>query len=329
MTSNGLYGVLIRLHVQTLFSKITMRLIDLLPLGKKIHTLRLKQSRFILRAIWYKKQINKLENNFDCDPLRPVIISYPKLYDKPFKPYLFCGLSVKQRFDYIISNYLYLKERFSDGFIQQLYVDSSINLCQFAFDDNKSFSVQLCYIAALGREGEVCISLLDEEQRRIYSLAFLFCKTNDHLQVIIGGIQGVNSTDIDKQKVIMKLTKNLHGLRPRSFLLVIVQFICDVLSVDKLSAVSTNIHISQCSHTKKGGGFKADYNVYWEEAGGKQVGQLYELPTTYEKRNLSEVKSNKRAMYIRRQNFLDQISISVANAIEAGFKPLSVVFSEE
>jgi len=297
-----------------------MKILEFLALGKKIHPLRIKRMRFILRGAVFFKQITELENVFDCDALRPVIMRHPKIYDKAFKPYLYCGLSIAKRFAFIKSNYLYLRDHFSADFIQRIYLGPSVALFHMDFSETEKLTLQVHYVPALGREGEICLALVDGATRRIYSLTFLFHQSDDCVQLVIGGIQGPNDYDMDKPETIRNLTKKMHGIRPRDFLIASIQYLCSALSVDELSAISTDNHVAQCSNTRKWGRFKADYSGYWEEAKGRRMGMLYDLPLNDQPKELSERPSRKRAMYARRQILLDRLERSISNAVRGGLR---------
>ena len=61
--------------------------------AKLCHSSKLKQIKFIIRAMLSFKNIEKLELFFQKNELSWLLEKHPKYMDKFFRPYLHCGLS--------------------------------------------------------------------------------------------------------------------------------------------------------------------------------------------------------------------------------------------
>ena len=98
----------------------------------------------------------------------------------------------------------------------------------------------------------------------------------------------------------------------------VFQCLAKGLNLDEIWAVTTNQHISRCSNLKRRHQFKMDYDYYWDEFSGiKNNNQYYNLPTTFQPKEMNEIKSNKRAMYVRRYNMVAQLEATILKSIQA------------
>ncbi len=60
-----------------------------------------------------------------------------------------------------------------------------------------------------------------------------------------------------------------------------------------------------------------DYNAFWSESGGQPESDgWYELPPTPVRRNIHEIKANKRSLYLRRYRLLDNLSLKIADTVK-------------
>lgn len=164
------------------------------------------------------------------------------------------------------------------------------------------------------REGELCLSLfLDGE--RIYTIAFTFSRTDQTLDVYIGGIQGRSIENITN--VYSDLTKSLFGCRPRDFLVTSLQVLSGILRVDRIFGIS-----DQCRHHRhryfgNAGDLKntSNYSEVWVERGGVLSSEdFYLLPLTYE-RNIQEIPVKKRGIYKKRYSMFAELHKSMSDSL--------------
>ncbi|MBB5518944.1 VirK/YbjX family protein [Amphiplicatus metriothermophilus] len=156
------------------------------------------------------------------------------------------------------------------------------------------------------REGQLTLNLFIGSFRA-YSLAFSFNRDADGTRaVFIGGLQGRNREDA--RDLYRDLTKALHGQRPRDFILELLRMLCRATGAERIYAVS-NAHRHQLHpFLNKKDPFTLDYDEIWRDRGGRAVDPVFfELDRDPPARDLAEVKPNKRSMYRKRAQFLDDV----------------------
>ena len=157
------------------------------------------------------------------------------------------------------------------------------------------------------REGLLVINLFALEVR-IYSLAFSFAFEEGRVIAHIGAIQGVDTEGI--QDDYKDLTKALHGMRPRDFLVEVFRIFCRCANVSRIYAVNDakRQHRSSYFGAAKSETLFMNYNHIWTERGGAQVSEdFFVLSMDTPMKSLEEIASKKRAMYRRRYELLQSI----------------------
>ena len=143
--------------------------------------------------------------------------------------------------------------------------------------------------------------LLDNKE--IYSIQFSFIEKSNLVEIYLCGIQSRNDVKNDELK---ELTKKMHGLRPRNFIIFVLRVIGLYFNISIIQAIKTNFHISNCSRVKKTGKFFANYNEYWEEEAGLENQKFYTLSTINRKKEMNEIPSKKRSLFKQRYQMLNQ-----------------------
>lgn len=161
------------------------------------------------------------------------------------------------------------------------------------------------------REGEIGLSLFLGIDR-IYTVMFLLLGTSANIKLVIGCVQGV---EIDQGKNFYKnLTRMLHGMRPRDFLLHLIKMISEELHCDEILGISDDAHRSNIWYSRA---FKhASYDPMWlEHCGKKTDGGFFSLAPRLVKRSELDLTARKRALYRRRYQFLDDIQVLLRGAV--------------
>ena len=154
------------------------------------------------------------------------------------------------------------------------------------------------------REGLFVLNLFAQETR-IYSVAFSFASEEGKVVAYVGALQGVDVEGIMND--YKDMTKTLHGMRPRDFLVELFRIFCRCIGVTKIYAVNDDKrqHRSSYFGTEKSEALFLNYNTVWEERGGEQSDEnFFELSIRTPMKSLDEVPSKKRAMYRRRYELL-------------------------
>jgi uncharacterized protein len=164
------------------------------------------------------------------------------------------------------------------------------------------------------REGGLTLNLF-LDSFRAYSVAFSLFRTGEgRLTATIGGIQGRNREDM--LDTYRELTRTLHGLRPRDFLIEALRILCRLLQVTDLHAVSEAARHHRHPYFKGGVPPGQNYDSIWPDRGGVPLGSdFYVLAVAPERRDLSDVKPGKRPMYRRRFEFLDSLEADIGSGL--------------
>lgn len=286
--------------------------ITLIQIAKKLNGSKIKKLKFILRGLLYRKDVIDLYNLFEKNSLKSIIKSQPDIYNKPFRSYLFCNIKIKNKFKYLKSHYQYISKILKPTAINDIYNTFDVSLLDFELENTGKIDIKLCYIGALGKEGELTL-LISLNSNDLYSIAFSFDESKNNLEFIIYGIQSRSFVD---PELIKQVTKKMHGVRPRNFLFFILRQICEVLNVKTIKAIRSNYHVANCSHVKKTGKFQADYDQYWEEENGIKGDKFYILPLKETRKTMEEIQSKKRSMYNKRYTMLDKHQIIIRTKIK-------------
>ena len=165
------------------------------------------------------------------------------------------------------------------------------------------------------REGLLTINLFIDSLR-VFSVSFSFFRDKDEkLHTIIGGVQG---RDIDDAlNIYRNLTKSLHGLRPRDFLLETLKVLTIIIGSNEILAVSENgryhHHPYFNKKTKKAG---INYDEIWLERGGFKIDDnFFKFNTEAARRDIESVRPNKRSMYRKRFELIDNIELRLRQDI--------------
>ena len=278
----------------------------LITISQYLETSFFKRLKFISRSIFFKQQINNLFDLLNQQDLDCLLSYHPEVLNKPFRSYQYCALSIGEKFKNIYSHYLFIKREFNPDAIQKIYAYSEITLLETMLTENL-LSLTLCYIGNLGKEGELTLMML-LDKKEIYSIQFSFVEINHQTEIYLGGIQSRNDVNSDELK---KLTKEMHGLRPRNFIIFTLRVIGAYFNISTIQAIKTNFHISNCSRVKKTGRFFANYNEYWEEEAGIENQKFYTLSTINRKKEMNDIPSKKRSLFKQRYQMLDQYEIEM------------------
>lgn len=162
----------------------------------------------------------------------------------------------------------------------------------------------------LMREGGTTISLFTGDTL-VFSLAFSLFRDADGARcAMIGGCQGRNIDGI--LDTYRSMTKALHGLRPRDFLLEAFGILCRIIDVKQVYAVSDAQRHRRHPFFNQTGDFPQDYDIAWQERSAVlNKDGLYEFPQVPARRSLDEIKAKKRSLYRKRYSFLDELEARV------------------
>jgi uncharacterized protein VirK/YbjX len=273
-------------------------------------------AKFVVRGLVNCRRTGEWFQILDSPNLRVAFESHPHILSKLQRPYLHRKLG-KRRIEALRGHYGFMQRRFSAEFIRDVFVGKGPLLTLLEFEGGRRYGLRLAYVEHLEKEGDLNLVLMDEDQEKVlFSISFCVVPTADGgEQVFVGGIQGWR--DPDAKARIVALTRAMHGLRPKAFLLVVLQFLTTAWGLNGLRAVSNEMHVFRHFHKRRH--INADYDTLWEDSGGVRDGdRMFTLPGMPIRRDPADIDRSKRSMYRKRYEFLDELfGLISANAIAA------------
>lgn len=157
------------------------------------------------------------------------------------------------------------------------------------------------------REGELAANLF-VGGLRAYSIVFSLDHVDGNRIMRIGCIQGCS--DAGAMELYRQLTKRLHGMRPRDFVVRVAQIIAAAAGARELHLVAdaTRIHRHPYFGRKDNAAFNSNYDRIWSEYGAvADTDGFFRLSADAQRKPIEQVDSGKRAMYRRRYALLDRV----------------------
>lgn len=261
------------------------------------------RGKFILRSLLYRRQLSKVFDLFQVSHLNALPASHPELLDKPMRPYCFAGSTPAQRADMLENHYRLLLESYPQ-LIDPLYLGEGIALGRYPLSGCR---IVLGYDGTFRREAELALSIIDSEGLRLYSCAFSLAGSADRLILMIGSMQGPEPAVENAQDRVRELTKEGHGLRPKSLLVQLVLQLAQSMGAAEVLAVRKRAHVFQAKRysSKQKANLQADYDELWQEFDAQDVDANFVALQAQPRKPLEEIVSRKRAMYRRRYEWLD------------------------
>jgi hypothetical protein len=242
----------------------------------------------------------------------------PQLYLKPFRVYMSIKWTKKQKIKVILDTYRFIMNR-GGTFMKVITSNADIEVVRFRINDDIEGVLTLGYDYKYRKEGELVFSFDCEQLGGIIaSAAFSFEEKEEGSWVCrIGCVQGHQKNTTYSSKAAQKL---LHGLRPKSLIVITVQEFSRQLGLTAVYGAGDAIQAyrrKHAIHIPWLHSIQFDYNEFWTESGGQPSDDgWYELPLTPIRKDMSEIKSHKRAYYTRRYSLLDDLSQKIADAVK-------------
>ena len=261
------------------------------------------RGKFVLRSLLYRRQLSKVFDLFQVSHLNALPASHPELLDKPMRPYCFAGSTPAQRADMLENHYRLLLESYPQ-LIDPLYLGEGIALGRYPLS---GCGIVLRYDGTFRREAELALSIVNGEGQRLYSCAFSLAGSVDRLILMIGSMQGPEPAVDNAQDRVRELTKEGHGLRPKSLLVQLVLQLAQAMGAAEVLAVRKRAHVFQAKRysSKQKANLQADYDELWQEFDARDVDANFVALQAQPRKPLEEIASKKRAMYRRRYEWFD------------------------
>jgi uncharacterized protein len=275
-----------------------------------------KYFKYILRYLknWYVNSdwvnyINKTEqhkrwkNHSGCD-----------FFSKMQYPYLSLHFNKKQQLNALKQHYDWVFLNFSEDFY---YNEVSLFSYNFIDNNNQPFLVEISldFKSPFEYEGEISFFMKVNGEIQ-YTLTFLSI-IDDHIpSLFIGGLQAgkPNVTNLEDLK---NLTKIMHGLRPKQFILHSLSIFASYMNIHQIIAISNENHIfskKQRRWSKKQ--IKTSLNNFWEDFDvQKNYSGNYIFTPLSSSIDFEKIVSKKRSQYRKRQLILTDLTQQIESNI--------------
>ncbi|HEY9123919.1 MAG TPA: DUF535 family protein [Bacteroidales bacterium] len=287
--------------------------------GKPQKYIRKQQLKIVYFTLLNPGFANAWFNFLKSSKFRHVFIHRRRLYVKPFRPYISIKWDKERKVNVILDTYRFLESK-GDVFRQFLTQKDGIVVAKLKFDNKYEGFIKLGYNYAIRKEGELALWLeCDKLGGRITSVVFsIEEKTKGQWVCLIGCIQGHKNKAVQDAFKVMQ--KSLYGLRPNSLIIYSAQELIRNMGFSAIYGIGNSIHISNQKHAvnfpwKRNITF--DYDNFWDEIGGRSINKdWFEIPLRPTRKNIQDIKSHKRSMYIKRYEMLDNLSQQITKLAE-------------
>lgn len=288
--------------------------ISLLKLASAIHqplTLsNLKRKAvFLATSRKYKAEITSFLNRMDVLDLKVT----SEMLGVLEWPYLHNQWDINAKLNKIALHY----ETLSSACPALMHINTLPRQKVMSFSDvSNAVSIEIDYAAWFTREGEIVINVFQSDLR-VASMAFLLGHHESDVVAYIGAVQGIHGgvPAEESLEIFKALTKDFFGLRPRSLLLEVLKVVATKLGAKKIFGISEQHrhHRHPYFLNDEKTVFKNDYNIFWEEHGGRfnhDIG-FYEISTAPAIKDLSEISSKKRSQYRKRYAIIESLENTI------------------
>lgn len=284
--------------------------------GKRILVKRL---RFLVRALHSFSIWQHWYMFLQSSPFGAIARYYPRLYEKPFRPYLHMDLTHTECHRILREHYLFLRRQAPAGFVAAILGNKPFLLNEDSVDDlREPLILNLTYAKHMQQEGELTLSIgrpdsvyMHAEHQWIASLTFVVQYGAAGWEILIGGVQGGHA---GKSKEDIKFATHVfHGLRPKHFLVYILREVAAAWGVSRIYAISDAAHcFMRRRYRDRVYKMKSSYDALWRDVGGRLAAHgFYLIPAGNPQRLIQTVPSRKRAQYLRRFAMLDSIKSEI------------------
>lgn len=254
---------------------------------------------------------------------------HPRILDKVLRPYLNALWTPQERASAVMRHYGWLRDTFSSGAVGQLY-QSPIELATWPGRDGaEQFSLRLGYNGSYEREGDLTLGLyrqgpgLATSPELLVALTFSVVAIAQRPVLCVGCVQARGDHPMLEQ--LKRVTKEMHGLRPKALLVDVVKFMArrwgmELYGVDPEAHPFTSLRY-RLSRRKRAAvsTMHAGYVALWQDHGGSRVpGGWYALPTATHARSAQDIPSHKRSMYAKRA----ELVANILSQLDAGLRSI-------
>lgn len=199
--------------------------------------------------------------------------------------------SIDQRLDALRSHYAFALARFPRELFDTLYRTRRVHVGRVPLRDGSGLHVILKAPRLRDREGEMSLSITDDDGLQISYAAITFI--DGGRTIAIGCLQGAGNHA--GREAVRDFTRRCHGLRPKNLLLSMIRSLAEAMGVERLLGIGIDAH-------PRSDKIKADYDAFWLEADAVAAEHgFYAMSPCEPVRNVADVESKRRAEFRRRE----------------------------
>jgi uncharacterized protein VirK/YbjX len=230
----------------------------------------------------------------------------PRMYAAVLRPYVNQRWSVAKRLGALEEHYLTIAEK---GRLLVFNENQYLDLIQLGAD-YLDLRVVVDKPRWMRGEGEIAVSLFCKNNR-IYTAMFLVTGNSENRKLVVGAVQGWGGAQA--KELYVELTRALHGMRPRDFLISTLKMIATNLGCAEIHGVSDASHRS--TQLFSGAVKESAYDAIWQDQGGQLNAEgFFVISTEIKQREAAEIPARKRAQYRRRYELIDDIQQKINNS---------------
>lgn len=272
---------------------------------------------FVARSLRHYRTADDWYAQLD-GPLRAVAMANPSLYRKIIRPYLVPGLSDTRKLAILEEHYRFLLSHVAFTALPDICADSGRVLLAVAGRHGEAYELRWLSDSKFRKEGEHSLGLYCATHRVLVStIAFVMMTGADGRRTLtIGAAQGLPPGE-DK-RIIVEVTKALHGLRPRALLLFALQVMAQQWHLNGVRAVGNDRHIStdRVYTFNRARRPTLSYDEFWRENAGVRADDgFFDFPNVHVPRDLPSIQSHKRSQYRQRYAMLDTLRTALETAL--------------
>jgi hypothetical protein len=259
---------------------------------------------FLVRAFSNNKEIKNLHLFFrQNSDLREIEKENAIFYEQLTRHIFYHKSTMQERLTLIKQHFTFCLDIFKKDALQKIYYDQRLILWK-TYYKNELFAIGIDFKYVDRKEGLMSIELQLAE-KRIYHITFWFCRDESQQPILkIGALQGI----YNGAEMIHDLTKCFFGYRPKNLILYALRLFAQELQIQTIYAVS-NAGFFTNTHVRVDRKLKSSLDTFWLEAGGERTEDLrfFKVPLIERRKEIEDVKSQKRNLYRKRYKLLDEI----------------------
>ncbi|WP_296651708.1 DUF535 family protein [Paraburkholderia sp.] len=241
--------------------------------------------------------------------LADIAVRNRRYLERPFRRFIQADMPACARAELLCGHFRVVRELFGDDRVRGLYLKSD----HVTLASSGRYAIVVSEPVRCWREGLLTVAwrdMVEHVDLAWATMSFEWHAGSGRRGALIGGLQGPAGTDRER---VREATRACHGLRPKAAVVEAVCLLSRMARVDVLSGVTKKTHVSAGTQAQ----VRADYDGFWEEIGGVETAGRYVLPLCLHHRDVSEVPSNRRAAFRRRQTLIADLLAQIAQAVDA------------